>query len=322
LACISLFIRPCLQAQEITPPAQQAPEGKPRLERKTLGWFRHPRKTTPAEQMKFADEMLASGYQREAAKQYNALVCVWPESSEAPAAQMAYAKILEDREDYVDAFDEFQYLIDHFAGRFPFEEALDRQFRIANTLMTQKHGRILFGGYKAPERALPLFEQIVKNGPQWKNTSQAQFYVGTINEDMQDYGAAIKAYEAIPFSSPDSAYVEEASFRRAHCLYVQANATPRNEPSYREALSALSMFQRDFPNSSYAESAGKYLDELKERLARLHYDRALFYDRIAKRPQAAVIAYADFIRNFPGSVLATEASDRMDTLKLEMEKKK
>jgi outer membrane protein assembly factor BamD len=125
----------------------------------------------------------------------------------------------------------------------------------------------------------------------------------------------------IQISYPDSPEAEEASFRRGHCLYTLVNASPRHEPSYRDALSALSMFLQDYPKSDRSKEAEKYLDELKERLATMYFERAVFYDKVARRPQSAVIAYADFIRNFPTSRLATEAGDRMDALKLEMEKR-
>jgi len=319
-ACLGLLVHPCLQAQEMGP-LPPTPAGKDRPERKTTGWFRKPHAATPEEQLKFADGLLATGYKRKAARQYYALVARWHESPQAPVAQLAYAKLIEERGKDVEAFHEFQYLIDYFAGQFPFEEALDHQFRLANTVMTQRHCRFLFGGYIAPERALPLFEQIVKNGPQWQNAPQVQFNIGLIHEENKDYDEAIAAYEVIQVSYPNSAEAEDASFRRAQCLYILVNDAPRHEPGYRNALSALSLFLQTYPKSENAEAATKYLDELKERLAAMYYERAVFYDKVARRPASAVIAYADFIRNFPTSHLATEAGDRMDALKLEMEKR-
>ena len=324
-ACASLLVLPSVQAQDAQHAGHEPaplPAAKTKAEKKTPGWFRHPRARTPDEQLKLADELLAAGKKKDAARQYDALVRAWHESAQAPAAQLAYAKLVEDRRDYAGAFDEFQYLVDHFAGRFPFDEALDHQYRIANTVMTQRHGRLLFGGYRAPERALPYLEQIMKNGPQWRNAAQVQFDIGVINEENKEYDAAIRAYEVIPVSYPDSPLAEEAAFRRAQCLYTVAMATPRHEPGYREAMSALSMFSRDYPRSAQAETAGRNLDQLKEQLAGLYFERAVFYDRISRNPRAAVIAYADFIRNFPTSELAAQASERMDALKLETENKK
>jgi outer membrane protein assembly factor BamD (BamD/ComL family) len=319
-ACVWLLVPARLPAQDMgaLPPA---PVVKNRPEKKTTGWFSRPKARTPEEQLAWANDLLATGHKRAAARQYYALVATWHESPQAPAAQLAYAKLIEERGNDLEAFDEFQYLIDRFAGLFPFEEALDHQFRIANTVMTQRHGRFLFGGYTAPERALPLFEQIVKNGPQWKHTPQAQFHIGLIHEENKDHDKAIAAYETIQVSYPDSPEVEESRFRRARCLYTLVNAAPRHEPGYRDALSALSMFLQDYPKSDKAQTAGQYLDELKERLAAMYYERAVFYDTVARRPRSAVIAYADFIRNFPTSRLAAEAGDRMDALKLEMEKR-
>ncbi|MDD4870518.1 MAG: outer membrane protein assembly factor BamD [Kiritimatiellae bacterium] len=285
--------------------------------------FHRPAKSSPAEQLEFANKLLAKGKQKAAMKQFNALVHRWHTSPEAPLAQLAYARIKYDRGDYRDAFDEYQYLVDNFAGQFPYEEALDKQFRIANYLMTAKRMKFLFfPGFKIQEQALPLFETLVKNAPNWKNSVEAQYNVALINEDMADYQSAISAYDTVRYRYPNSERAADASFRRAYCLYLSANQSIRDETLCRQALSAFAGFMGDYPKHSSIDLAREYRDKLDERLANMYYELAVFYDKTPGKKKAALIAYEDFAKRFPSSKLAGDAGERIDVLKKELEKNK
>jgi outer membrane protein assembly factor BamD (BamD/ComL family) len=45
------------------------------------------------------------------------------------------------------------------------------------------------------------------------------------------------------------------------------------------------------------------------------YARAQFYDKLSRRPEAALLAYEDFVKNFPSSELAAIAQQRIDQLR-------
>jgi TolA-binding protein len=309
--------------QEYTPP-DMGPRGESseRPQKKTPGWvFNRPAMDSAAAQIQYARSLLDKGRTRAAMNEYVALVHEWADSPEAPVAQFEYAKLLEERGKYKRAFDEFQYLIDFYVGQFPYEEVLEHQFKIANYMMTTKQAKWFFGGIVALDRALPMFQKIVENGPNWGKAAEAEFYIGVINEDIKEYEAANLAYETVQRRYRGSDLAVDASFRRACCLYRSSKFTPRDEKGYRDAMSALSMFIRDYPSSKDMKTARLYLDELKETVASMYYERADYYDRIAKKPGAAIIAYNDLIRNFPASDKAQKATDRIEVLRAQMEKK-
>jgi outer membrane assembly lipoprotein YfiO len=288
----------------------------PAPERKTMGWFfNRPSQTNAVEQLAYAAQLLKEEKKWKAASEYNALVCAWHESPQAATAQLQYALLLEDAGDYRRAFDEFQYLIRYFSGDFNYDDILQRQFKLANAIRTQKHFTfMIFPGFTSPERALPLFEQIVSNGPTWSHTPEIQINIGLINEDLEDYDAAITAYDAVQNRHPDSPFAAEASFRRAHCYYLLAGKTPRDETACRDALSAIASFIASHRESPNAETAKRYFDEMKEHLADLYYERASFYDYKAHNLKAAIIAYTDFIKKFPASRKTDIAQKRLDEL--------
>ncbi|MBN1558456.1 MAG: tetratricopeptide repeat protein [Lentisphaerae bacterium] len=289
-------------------------------DRKRPGLLTRAARPTPEAQLAYARELEAGGRIRGAMKQYAALVMLWHDAPQAPEAQLAYARLLEKRGKYLKAFEEYQYLVDQYAGQFPYEDVVDRQFRIANLVMNRRWGRVLFlPGFRSPERALPLFEQVVRNAPGGERAARARFYIGLVNEQIKDLDAAIRAYETVYHRFPGNPFAAEAAFRRAVCLYRMARASPRDEARCRRALSALAVFLRDFPESPNRPDAQRYRDALHADLVLLSYEKAVYYDRIAQRPEAARIAYNDFIKRFPLSEQAREARERMEVLEQQLE---
>lgn len=308
-------------AQE--PEFEVEPEGGP-LPRKEPSFFHRPAQEDPAAQLAHAEQLLAAGAVKEAREQFRALVHQWHDSVEAPAAQLAYARILEDQERYEKAFEEYQYLIDHYTGRFPaglrYEDVLERQFRIANLLRTTPRKGWLGGGRLPAGRLLPLYERLAENAPRWDRAAEVVFTIGLLHEDEKDFGEAIKAYETVIQAYPQSEYRADAAFRRAHSLYRLAQAASRDETAARDALSALSAFCRDYPEHDNALQARRELDALKERLAQTYLEAALFYERSDKK-KAALIAYRELVRAFPGTQAAQEATARIKTLAPQLEDK-
>jgi hypothetical protein len=111
----------------------------------------------------------------------------------------------------------------------------------------------------------------------------------------------------------------EAAFGRARCLYSLAVKNSRDEEGIRSALSAIAVFLRDFPTSPDVGTARTYLDDMKTRIEKLYYDRAIFYDRLAHKPAAAVVAYRDFIAHFPSSEKTAAMEQRLADLQRQLE---
>lgn len=284
------------------------------LRKREPSLFRRPTCATPAAQLAYAKSLLGAGETRAASRAFLALVHQWHESPEAAAAQLEYATLLYDSARYEKAFSELQYLVDYFHGRFPFEKVTDMQFRIANHIRTRQHGGFLFiPTFQAPERSLPLYEQYVRNAPSGAHTAEARFAMAMIREEEKDYGEAAADYEAI-LRLPRSDFTSDAAFRRARCYHRIALASPRDELAARTALDALASFLRGYPGHPNETEARAAHEDLRDRLADMYYGRAAFYDRKGDKPRAALLAYTDFVRNFPSSPQSDTARARIAEL--------
>ena len=290
-----------------------------RQDRKTPSFFHRPKKATPTEQLAFAEKLENKERFGAARDEYNSLVHRWHNASQAPVAQFGMARVYFKQGKYERAFYAFQYLVDYYSGRFKYNEVLDYQFRIANHMITDRWGDILFfPGFEAPERALPLLNKIIQNAPSWDKAARVRLTIGMIYEDIKEYENAVTAYDALVQYHKDSEEAEEAMFRRATCLYTLSEKTPRDEKRCRTALSALATFMARYKKSEKLSEAESRLATLKIRLENMYYDRALFYDNNKKKPTAALIAYRDFVKKFPLSEYAQDVYARMEELELQI----
>lgn len=302
-------------AQQKEDPAPQPKSTIEKTDRREPSFFHRPAKATPATQLAYAETLERQGRLKAAGAEYLALVYKWHDSAEAPTAQLAYAKTLMARRKYEVAFNELQYLVDHFPGQFPFEQILTLQYQVANTVRALRRMAILgFKGFADPGNALPLYEAIARNAAFWQHAAEVQLQIGMIQEADGDRELAIVAYEGILQRHALSPVAEQASFRRAECWHQIARDNPRDEQRCRSALSALSGFLRDFPKSENVPTAQAHLDERRLFLAQQYYERATYYDQIVRKPAAAVIAYKDYIKKFPDAPQANTARARVDYL--------
>ena len=298
----------------------EAPPHVSEPERKRPGVFHRPAKDTPAEQLAYAARLHVEGKLKRAAKQYLAVVHEWHDTPEAVRAQLAYAEILLAREYIEKAFQELQYLMDHYAGQFAHDRVLKHQLAIAHLVRTKRRGKFLFyRGFTAPERALPLLARIVDNAPNWEQAPEAQYYCGKIREDLREYSLAADAYETLLNRYPQSDYALQASHHNAVCLWALSNRAPRDEQRCRAAIGTLAGFIRSHPDAEQAEDAKQKLEEMNERFAGLVYERAAFYDRSARRPKSALIAYREFVKRFTLSSRAAAARERIKALEQQQE---
>ena len=138
--------------------------------------FSRPAEATPAAQIERADRFRDKGNHAAAAKAYQSLVLTWPRAPQAAVAQQRHAEALEQQGEFEDAFTQYDALIDRYTGGFDYNEIIKRQFDLAKKVMNKRKGKFLFfGGFKAPERAIPMFESILKHAPRWDGAPEAEF---------------------------------------------------------------------------------------------------------------------------------------------------
>jgi len=143
----------------------------------------------------------------------------------------------------------------------------DAKYKLAFDLFEAKK-------YAKAAEAFEAVAMVTRGTPQ---EDTVQFYWGLSNYRYGDYTTAESNLNQFISTFPLSPFCEEAKFLRLDCLY---RSTYRYEldplPTHR-ALSEMSVFQIENPNSQYREQVATMMDDLNNRLELKAYKGAYLY---------------------------------------------
>jgi outer membrane protein assembly factor BamD len=318
ICCLSALPRVARSQTDFNqpPPSNFEESGKKGPDRKSPGLFHRPVMPTPPEQLKYANQLRAEGRIHKAMRQYNNLVHAWHGSPEAAIAQHTYADMLYEQGRLQSALDEYQYLATFYRGSFPFDDVMQRELQIANTVRTMHHGEFMFfPGILDPPRAIPLFESIVQSAPTWPGSEEALFQIAMIHEDDKEYVDAAAAYERLLQRYPNSRYAPQSSLARARSLRAEAIKRLRDLRQVNDAIAAYFKFTKLYPSDPNVPTAQSELDDLKTAKARMLLDVAVYYEEKERNIKAAIIAYMDLQRSCPMSEYGAQAQAKTAELK-------
>jgi tetratricopeptide (TPR) repeat protein len=246
-----------------------------------------------------------------ARRQYRALVASWPVSAEAGAAQRELAELLDAQGRSDAAFEAYQLLSERYPDQRPFREILDRQFELAEAAMTRRRYRWMFGGWTAPERAVPMLEQLARAAPGWPRAAEAQFLIGEAHRRNGDWLDAVIAYQELLIRFPQSPFVEAATLHRVAALERLARDAPNDPLARDEAWTAARHALRQYPESERRDELRRIADELEARRIAAAWAVARHYDRHHLAPEAARLSYERFLTQFPDTPHTARAQERM-----------
>jgi outer membrane protein assembly factor BamD (BamD/ComL family) len=270
---------------------------------------------TSAAQWSAAQEELDQKKYRSAERLLQALYERWPNSLEAPEAVVAHAESLKKRKKWGDAFTVYQYAIDNYANRLKaYSDVLNGQFELAVEVMEQRRMRFIFGGYQMPEMAIPYFEAVILNGPQWERAPEAMMMVGECNQKSDAYEEAISAYFELTLRYPNHVLAEEAAWRRIECLQALREEYPVSPSVLNRILTATTLYLSTYPNTERRGAIVLLRNELYEFQAEQVLDQGRFYEQVAKNPLAALHTYESLLELYPKSEHVEAAQARVDAL--------
>ncbi len=287
-------------------------------ERRTPGWLTRPRHQRAEEELADAVRLHDAGRHRAAIRRYRTVVANWPDASEAVVAQQRLAEVREQRGALEKAFDEYQYLIRHYGGRFPYQPVIERQYAIVMRLAIEPRG--MFRTLHSTQDVLEKLETLRNNAPTWERAPQLQAMIGKLHEKNGDYELAATAYAALQRRYPQTPEAQAAAFREVRCMVLLTRKHPTDEAWIRETHTMLRRYLAHAPAGNDRNRAEGFLQELENCLIALWEDRAHFYDHLLNRPQAALIVYQEWLRHFPTMPQADSIRERMETLQTKMER--
>lgn len=271
----------------------------------------------PQEHLKYAQSLRDRGHLKSARKQFEILVKRWPDSAEAATAQQAAAEIYFQQGKNKKAFTAYEDLIkEYYTSIKDYDAILDSQYVIATKEMNRKRMRWLFGGYRAPERAVPMFESIIENAPQWERAPEIQYMIGQAYQKNDDQELAVVAYSTVEYRYPDSPVAEKAAVAKLDSFKDLVESKPYSVDIREQAQLSAGMFPELYTNSSHIASAQAFSDELRDLSAKHNYEVGRFYERVPRPPKndSAAIYYNKVVDQFGGTAYAVKSAERLHVL--------
>src|SRR5471032_282600 len=207
--------------------------------------------TNPADQLKIAQDLEAKKQYRNAIPAYRRVIGHWPLSASAQDARLGEEECLGAIGYHYRAFQLYQELIKKHPNTPHFDTVLHRQFEIGNLFLAGERQKAWgLRWFPSLDRAVEVYEQVVKNGPYSDVAPLAQFRIGLAYEKQRDYLAAVHAYEKLLERYPKLPLAEDAQYQIGWEYKKESARAEYDQNAANQAIAAFTDFLVRYPNSS------------------------------------------------------------------------
>lgn len=251
-----------------------------------------------------------AGRKKSAAKQYKDIFKKYSNSYYSPEALYRAANIRADQKKWKKAYETFNTIIVFYPNYGKFNDILQEQFDIANTLATKKTSRffgvIPFYNY---DSAVKYFEVLVANAPYSDFAPLSLFQVGLIHKKRGYEGRAIDAFDRLVNNYPRSMLAPDAYRELANTFSSLVDGPKYDQGATREAIANYKDYLILFPDDILVETGEKGLQEMEDIYARSKLEMGEFYYKKRKNLLAARVFFNEAITVAPNSKSAFKARD-------------
>lgn len=237
-------------------------------------------------------------------------------SSDAPNALYAAAKIRQRHHQYADSFYCYDKLLSQYPGYPRLHEVVRDQFNMANELMEGARP-YYFGvipGFRSNEDAIDYFEGIVKKAPFSEYAPLALMNIALISEKNDKPVDAIDALERLIDTYPKNILTADAYFKTAQLYQSIVQGPSYDQGATKDAIHYYEDFIVLFPNHHKIKEAEEGLANMKNTLAESKLSMGNLYRDRLKDNTAAIIFYNEAITAAPNSYAAKNAYQKIQEI--------
>lgn len=307
---LSTLLAACLLALSVAATAEAAWIWSP-----DLGKWINPKavaKDTPEEQYDWALQFFERKDWDRAIGEFEKLGTAFPASRLAAEGAYFSGQAWEQKGEPAKAADAYQKLIDRYPYSDRIKDAIKREFEIANEFAGGGKIKVL-GVPVLPgqEKALELYNHIVKNAPFGTYGDQAQFKIGELYKRQGEFELSKKAFQTLVDEYPNSELGAQARYEIARSSMLASNTQQYSEQRAEEAIAEFQDFKKEFSDKPQALEADESIRRLRLEKAERSLDTAAFYDKQEKW-KSARIYYEEVVRNYPETPSAGAAKKRLE----------
>lgn len=147
------------------------------------------------------------------------------------------------------------------------------------------------------KEAKMMFDVIKLQYPASQWADDAQFYLAETNFAQKEFILASFNYNLVRRLYPSSEFVKISLFKSALCYFELSPTYDRDQEYTKKGIQSFQEFQHLYPKDSLYAESGKYISELRNKLAHREYFTAGLYLKM-DNPESALIYFDTVINDY------------------------
>jgi len=278
-------------------------------------------KDNPKEQFELAKGLFEMKLYEDAKREFKKLLSAYPNSREAAEGQYYLGLIEELQGNLYEAYQAFQKVIVKYPFSERIQEIIEREYKIGEAFMSGYKRKAMGVVLPVENPAIEIFTKVIENSLYGPLAPKAQYKLGLVLKSLMRYAEAEEAFEKVIANYPDSEWVAAAKFQLAACRAEASRGPDYDQGAVQEAKGQFEDFVKEHPDAVLSRDAENQISLLNEREAQASYSIGLFYEK-QKAYTSAEVYYNDVIKNYPKSVWAAKALERLHLLDKKRKKTK
>ena len=270
-------------------------------------------KPTPKEQFAFAKAFYNDKKYEEAKREFKKLLKKYPKTFEASESQYYLGLIEEEQDSLYEAYQAYQKVIDKYPFSERIQEVIEHEYKIAERFMTGEKRKAAGIALPVENPAIEIFTKVVENSSFGPLAPKAQYKLALALKGLMRYYEAEEAFNKVLSNYPDSEWVEAAKFQIASCRSSLSRGPAYDQGATQEAKQKFEEFVKEHPEAVLSREAEKNIKQLKVKEAEASFNIGRFYEK-QKAYESAKIYYNDTVNNYPDSVWAAKALERLQLM--------
>jgi len=273
---------------------------------KEMGWIESTSEAviTLDQRYKYALSLLVEQKYLIAIKEFEAIIDTSPNSEYAESSQINIGWAYFLNSDYKRALKAYENALQKYSGSKRTKEILERVFQLGVAQMDTDE-----------DAAIKVFEKIIEKQNLGPLAPDAQVKIADCYFKLGQYEEALDAYEKFLEEYPKNEWVPYIQYQIPLSKVCHEKKQERNYGLLVSAREGFEEYLVSNPNGVHVEDAKRMIEEIWIIEAEREYNIGEFYLR-RKKPSSAAMYFEYVIADFPGTIWAERANERIEFLKM------
>ena len=273
---------------------------------KETGWMDSPSTAanTPEQHYKYAMSLLVEQKYVSAVKEFKSIIASNPSSEYAELSQMNIGWAYFLNGDYKKAFNAYEDTLKKFSGTKRTKEILEREYQVGIAQMDTDE-----------EAAIKVFEKIIEKHHLGPVAPEAQVKIADCYFRLEEYEEALSAYEKFLENYPKNEWVPYVQYQIPLTKVYHEKQQERNYGLLTSAREGFEEYLVSNPHGIHVDDARRMIEEIRVIEADREFNIGEFYLR-RKKPSAAAMYFENVKTDYPGTIWADKANERIEFLRM------